>query len=87
MDPTEVEALITPKTKAIIAVHMMGGAADILALKRLANAYSLKLIEDVAQCCGGQVDGVYLGSMVMLAVLASTMENDDMWRRRHGYIQ
>ena len=61
LDPTEVEALITPKTKAIIAVHMMGGAADILALKRLANAYSLKLIEDVAQCCGGQVDGVYLG--------------------------
>ena len=40
---------------------MMGCAADILALKKITNDYSLKLIEDVAQCCGGKIEDVYLG--------------------------
>ena len=39
----------------------MGCAADILALKKITNDYSLKLIEDVAQCCGGKIEDVYLG--------------------------
>ena len=61
LDPTDVIEKITSKTKAIIAVHMMGCAADILALKKIADDYSLKLIEDVAQCCGGKIGDVYLG--------------------------
>ena len=39
---------------------MMGCAADIVALK-MADDYSLKLIEDSAQCCGGKIGDVYLG--------------------------
>lgn len=61
LDPDDVKEKITPKTKAIIAVHMMGCAADILMLKKIADDYSLKLIEDVAQCCGGKIGDVYLG--------------------------
>jgi len=61
LDPADVIAKITPRTKAIIAVHMMGCAADILALKKITDEHSLKLIEDVAQCCGGKIDDVYLG--------------------------
>ena len=61
VDPTSVTEKITPKTKAIVAVHMMGCAADILALKKIADDYSLKLIEDVAQCCGGKIGDIYLG--------------------------
>ena len=61
LDPTDVIEKITSKTKAIIAVHMMGCAADIFALKKIADDYSLKLIEDVAQCCGGKIGDVYLG--------------------------
>lgn len=61
IDPLDVEAKITSKTKAIIAVHMMGCASDILILKGIADNYSLKLVEDVAQCCGGKIGGVYLG--------------------------
>jgi 8-amino-3,8-dideoxy-alpha-D-manno-octulosonate transaminase len=61
LDPSDVEAKITAKTKAIIAVHMMGCAADIVAIKKIADDYSLKLIEDVAQCCGGKINDIYLG--------------------------
>ena len=61
LDPADVIEKITSKTKAIIAVHMMGCAADILALKKIADDYSLKLVEDVAQCCGGKIRDVYLG--------------------------
>ena len=58
LDPADVIQKITPKTKAIIVVHMMGCAADILKLKKIADEYSLKLIEDVAQCCGGKINDV-----------------------------
>ncbi|MDC0992871.1 DegT/DnrJ/EryC1/StrS family aminotransferase [Alphaproteobacteria bacterium] len=61
LDPIDVKGKITPKTKAIIAVHMMGCAADILALKKIADDHSLRLIEDVAQCCGAKIGDVYLG--------------------------
>ena len=61
LDPADVTEKITEKTKAIIAVHMMGCAADIVALKKIADDYSLKLIEDSAQCCGGKIGDVYLG--------------------------
>ena len=61
LDPTDVRRKITSKTAAIIAVHMMGSAADIVALKKIADDYSLKLIEDVAQCCGGKINDIYLG--------------------------
>lgn len=61
LDPTDVIAKITPRTTAIIAVHMMGCAGDILQLTRIADEYSLKLIEDVAQCCGAKINDIYLG--------------------------
>lgn len=56
-----IKERITAKTRAIIAVHMMGSAADIIAIKKIADDLSIKLIEDVAQCCGGKIGGVYLG--------------------------
>ncbi len=61
LDPTDVKRKINSRTAAIIAVHMMGSAADIIALKKIADDYSLKLIEDVAQCCGGKIGDIYLG--------------------------
>jgi 8-amino-3,8-dideoxy-alpha-D-manno-octulosonate transaminase len=63
IDPTEVEQAITKKTKAIIAVHMDGHACDMGALKIIADKYSLKLIEDTAQACGGSYKGKRLGSI------------------------
>jgi perosamine synthetase len=49
VDPASVEKLITPKTTAIIAVHLTGAPCDMDALKTIADKYDLWLIEDCAQ--------------------------------------
>ena len=52
IDPESVRSLITPRTRAIIAVHLYGGAADIEPLLELASQHGLLLIEDNAQSLG-----------------------------------
>lgn len=58
-----IESLISPKTKAILAVHLFGQAVNMTLLLRLAEHYSLYVIEDVAQAFGARHDGVALGSL------------------------
>lgn len=62
LDPADVEARITPRTRAIIAVHMLGNAARITALRAIADRHGLALIEDSAQAFGASFDGRWLGS-------------------------
>ena len=62
LDPADVEARITPRTKAIIAVHMLGNAARITELKSIADRHGLALIEDTAQAFGASFEGKWLGS-------------------------
>jgi dTDP-4-amino-4,6-dideoxygalactose transaminase len=50
--PERIEAAITPKTKAIIPVHLYGQCADMVAIKKIADQHHLKLIEDNAQAIG-----------------------------------
>ena len=52
IDPAKIEAAITPKTKAIIPVHLYGQCADMPAIKKIADKHNLKLIEDNAQGIG-----------------------------------
>jgi perosamine synthetase len=54
LDPAEVERKITPKTKAIIAVHLAGNPCDMAALKAIADKHKLVLIEDAAQAWGAR---------------------------------
>lgn len=62
LDPAAVEAAITPRTKAIIAVHLFGAPADIVALRSIADRHGLVLIEDCAQAwLGTTADGELLG--------------------------
>ena len=49
IDPTAVEAAITPRTKAIIAVHLYGHPSNLESLRRIADRHSLLLVEDAAQ--------------------------------------
>lgn len=49
LDPAAAEALVTPRTKAIVPVHIYGGMADLTALQALADHYDLKIVEDTAQ--------------------------------------
>jgi perosamine synthetase len=62
LDPLAVEAAITPRTKAIIAVHLFGAPADIVALREIADRHGLMLIEDCAQAwLGTTAEGELLG--------------------------
>ena len=54
IDPEDVARKITPKTRAIIAVHLFGQAADMEALCELADKHHVTLIEDVAQAIGAE---------------------------------
>ncbi|MBI2438629.1 MAG: DegT/DnrJ/EryC1/StrS family aminotransferase [Lentisphaerae bacterium] len=62
LDPAAVERSITPRTKAILVVHMAGYPAKMDALRRIADNRQLALIEDVAQAAGGTYKGKYLGT-------------------------
>jgi len=63
LDIESVENAITDKTKAIMPVHMCGSMADMDALKRISNKYSLILIEDACQAIGGTYKGKPLGTI------------------------
>ena len=62
LDPVDVEARITPRTRAIVAVHMLGNPARIEQLRAVADRHGLSLIEDAAQAFGATYDGRWLGS-------------------------
>jgi 8-amino-3,8-dideoxy-alpha-D-manno-octulosonate transaminase len=63
MDPDALEKLITPSTKAVIAVHMRGVPCDMDRIVAICKKHNLKLIEDVAQACGGSYKGKMLGTI------------------------
>lgn len=52
IDPTKIEAAITPKTKAIVPVHLYGQAADMDAIMEIAKRHNLYVLEDNAQAIG-----------------------------------
>ncbi len=62
LDPKAVETAITPKTKAIMPVHMCGSMADLSALKAICDQHNLILLEDACQAIGGTYDNKPLGS-------------------------
>lgn len=63
IDPEKIEAAITSKTKAIIAVHIAGAPADLTRIKEIADKHNLKLIEDAAQAVGAQWEGKGVGAI------------------------
>ena len=63
IDPAEIEAKITPRTKAIIAVHLQGCPADMDPILEIARKHKLRVLEDSAQCAGGRYKGKYVGTM------------------------
>jgi len=58
-----VEKVLSPKTKAVIVVHLYGQVADMGPLMKLARKRSLKIIEDCAQCLGGEYKGRKVGTI------------------------
>jgi dTDP-4-amino-4,6-dideoxygalactose transaminase len=63
IDPDRIEAAITPKTKAIIPVHLYGQCADMPAIRRIADRHQLAVIEDNAQAIDGRGDTFAQGEL------------------------
>lgn len=63
LDPRDVEAKITPRTKAIMPVHMLGNPARMSELMAVANRHGLIVLEDCAQALGARYMGRPVGSM------------------------
>jgi len=70
IDPAAVEALITPKTKAIMPVHLYGHPAPMAALNALADRYGLLVIEDAAEAHGAQVGQQRTGNLGHVAAFS-----------------
>ncbi len=63
IDPEKIEEKITPKTKAIMAVHLYGQPADMDPILVLAEKYNLRVIEDAAQAHGALYNGKKIGGL------------------------
>lgn len=62
IDPAKIEAAITPKTKAIMPIHLFGQLSDVKAIKAIAERHNLQIIEDAAQAFGCHHDGTFAGN-------------------------
>jgi perosamine synthetase len=63
IDPRAVERAISPRTRAIVPVHLYGHPADMTALSALARAHDIHLIEDAAEAHGAKVGDVMVGAL------------------------
>jgi len=70
IDPESVRERVTPRTTAVIAVHMNGGHADISRLLDVTLSHKLFLIEDCAQCVGGTIGGRSVGTFGDIGVFS-----------------
>lgn len=62
MDPEDLKKKITPRTKCIIPVHMLGAQARIEDIVHIAKQLDIPVIEDTAQAAGGRIHGKHLGT-------------------------
>jgi len=63
IDPAKIERLITPRTKAIIPVHVYGNLADMDPIMAIARKHDLAVLEDAAEGLGSEYNGVKAGSI------------------------
>lgn len=76
LDPADVEAKITPRTAAIMAVHLDNGAADMDPIMEVARRHRVGVIEDVAQSMGTTYKGRALGSIGDLGAFSLQLEKN-----------
>jgi len=62
MDPLDLEKKITPATRCIVPVHMLGGQANIVEILNIASRHNIPVLEDTAQAAGARIQGKHLGT-------------------------
>lgn len=67
IDADLIESAITPRTKAVLVVHLYGLMCDMKKIRTIANKHHLKVIEDCAHCIEGARDGVRVGKLADFA--------------------
>ena len=70
LDPNDLAQRITPRTKAIIAVHMAGTAADMPAILAIADQHGIPVLEDCSQAAGAMIEGQVVGSMGAVGIVS-----------------
>lgn len=70
IDPSKIEEKITPKTKAIMPVHIFGQPCDMDEINRIAKKYNLYVIEDAAQAVGSEYKGQKIGTLSDIATFS-----------------
>ncbi len=70
IDPDTLEAHLTPRTRAIVPVHLYGQAADMGAIMAFARAHNLKVVEDCAQAHGARWQGQLVGTFGDIAAFS-----------------
>ena len=63
LDPKALERALTPRTRAVMPVHLYGQPADMPAIGELARQHALLVVEDAAEAQGAQIEGRYVGAM------------------------
>jgi dTDP-4-amino-4,6-dideoxygalactose transaminase len=100
IDPKKIEAAITPRTKAIIPVHIQGLMADMDPIMRIARKHNLIVIEDACQAHGATYKGKVAGSIGDMACFSLNnlknlaggeggllVMNDDTWHHRASLVR
>jgi 8-amino-3,8-dideoxy-alpha-D-manno-octulosonate transaminase len=99
LSPEAVRAALTPRTRAVMPVHMCGAMADLSALKALCDEKKLLLVEDACQATGATYRGKALGTIGHVGAYsfdfvktvtcgeggAVVTDDDAVWRRCDGY--
>ena len=76
IDPDKIEAAITPRTKALVPVHLYGQCADMKAIRRIADRHNLLVIEDNAQAIGASGDGFKIAELSDAATVSFIIQKN-----------
>lgn len=76
IDPTKIEAAITPRTKLLVPVHLYGQCADMKAIRKIADKHHLKVVEDNAQAVCAHGDGFKIGELSDAATVSFIIQKN-----------